>query len=140
MKNETKTKKQSFVFILSNIDVIGDLPVEVAPKHYFQKANDEQIKIIKEKIVLFSPAFYLMASLPFSSPYENDIIKIPGDKPGNFKFKLKLLPKEKWKYWAIVFEGTNSEIPKVSQAASLLENDLELGFTCLLYTSPSPRD
>ena len=96
MKTETKTKKRSFVFILNHIDVTGDLPVEVAPKHHFQKANDEQIELIRKNIVFFSPSFSLIAHFPVFSPYENDIIEIPDDKPGNFRFEHKPLPKEKW--------------------------------------------
>ena len=127
--NTTKSNDQlekSCVFVLSNIDVDGELPIEVAPNHFFQRANVQQIKKIKRLINLCKP--YLQP-YPFPIIYELDIIKEPGDKPGSFRYQHKRLPEDNWRYWVITFEGTNSEIKYIESAASLLRNDLELGFT-----------
>lgn len=120
--------EKSFVFVLSNVDVDGELPIEVAPNHFFQRANVQQIKKIKRLINLCKPS---LQPYPLPILYELDIIKETGDKPGSFRYQHKLLPEDKWRYWVITFEGTNSEIKYIESAASLLRNDLELGFAVL---------
>lgn len=47
--------KESFVFVLSLIDFEDDLPIEVITKHFFQKANAEQISVIRELLVRLHP-------------------------------------------------------------------------------------
>lgn len=120
--------KKSFVFVLNLIDVRGQLPIEVAPGHFFQKANTEQIKKINELLNLFRPYPHRIL---VQSPYEVNIIKVPGDKPSSYSYKYEPLPPNKWRYWIISFEGTNAEIEYIKSAASLLQHDLELGFTIL---------
>ncbi len=117
---------KSFVFVLSNVDVDGELPIEIAPNHFFQRANVQQIKKIKRLINLCKPS---LQPYPLPILYELDIIKETGDKPGSFRYQHKRLPEDKWRYWIITFEGTNSEINYIESATSLLHNDLELGFT-----------
>lgn len=120
--------KKSFVFVLNLIDVSGQLPIEVAPGHFFQKADTKQIKKIDELLNLFRPYPHRIF---VQSPYEVNIIKVPGDKPGSYSYKHEPLPPNKWRYWIISFEGSNAEIEYVASAASLLGHDLELGFTVL---------
>lgn len=127
--NNTSTQhnemKKSFVFILNHINVEGKLPIEVAPGHFFKRANDEQIKIIKERLPYFLP--YFRTTLP----YEVTIVKTPGENQGSIRYENIPLPKENWKYFIISFTGSNTELQSVQFAASLLENDLELGFVFL---------
>lgn len=117
--------KKSFVFILNHINVEGKLPIEVAPGHFFQRANDEQIKMIKERLPYFLP--YFRTTLP----YEVTIVKTPGENQGSIKYENIPLPKEKWKYFVISFTGSNTELQSIQFAASLLEHDVELGFMFL---------
>lgn len=117
--------KKSFVFILSLIEFEGDIPIEVIPKHFFQKANNKQISRIKELLYCFYPH-------PFNRfPYEYSVRKIPKEKPDSFEYEHDALTQEDWRYWIISFEGYNSEIKDLGLAAALLKNELEFGFTVL---------
>ncbi|OHB56452.1 MAG: hypothetical protein A2173_01245 [Planctomycetes bacterium RBG_13_44_8b] len=119
--------KNSFVFILNIINIEGELPIEVAPRHFFQKADAEQIDKIKKMLDIFVPFGFL--KILNIRPYEVDIIKVPGEKPSSFSFKYEPLPEDKWRYWVILFEGTNKELQDIESAAFLLKHDIELGFT-----------
>ena len=116
---------KSFTFVLSLINVEGDLPIEVIPQHLFQKANPDQIDTIKELLARLFPYPWL------ESPYEYTVQEIPQDTPGSFEYKYEVLPQQDWRYWVIAFEGYNTEIPELGFASALLKNDLELGFTVL---------
>src|SRR4030042_1624412 len=118
---------KSFTFILNNIDVKGELPIEVAPRHFFQKADAEQVDKIKKLLNLFAPFGFL--KILNISPYEVNIIKVPHDPPGSFNHNYEFLPIDKWRYWVISFDGNNAEIQDIESAASLLNHDMELGFT-----------
>jgi hypothetical protein len=119
--------KNSFVFILNIINVEGELPIEIAPRHFFQKADAEQVEKIKKLVNLVVPfGFHKIFNL---RPYEVDIIKVPAEKPDSFSYRYEQLPEDKWRYWVISFEGTNSELEYIEASASLLKHDLELGFT-----------
>ena len=120
-------KKESFVFILNHIHVEGKLPIEVAPGHFFQKADSEQIRMIKKRLPHFLP--YSTLTLP----YEVTIVKKPGENRRSFTFENIPLPQEKWKYFIISFMGANAELQSIQFAASLLEHDVELGFTFLAH-------
>ena len=119
--------EKSFVFVLNPIDVSGELPIEVAPRHFFQKANTEHIKKIKELMNLCRTSLQLSLLPPL---YEADYIKVPGTKPGS-GLKWEPLSPDRWRYWVIVFDGPNAELEYIGYAASLLCNDLELGFTVM---------
>jgi len=120
-------KGESFTFVLNLIDVRGELPVEVAPGHFFEKADSEQIAMIKKLLTLFRA--YGPSALLFPPPYETDIIEVPGKTIASFSYRREPLPEDRWRYWIISFAGSNLELENVASAASLLEHDLELGFT-----------
>lgn len=123
---------KSFVFVLNNIDVHGELPVEVAPGHYFKKANNQQIGHFKKWIILYLQPVWI------SLPYEIEIKKVPSDKPGSFTYQQSDLPENMHRYWVIEFEGTNSEIHDIDSAASLLRHDFELGFIFISKNKSRP--
>ncbi len=114
----------SCAFILSYVTIRGKLPVEVAPQHFIRRAAPEEIARIKS----FLPAF-----MPFPTAngflYECEVKKTPGNKPRNFHYAIKSLPPQDWRYWVISFKGSNTEIQDIASAASLLKNDLEIGFS-----------
>ena len=123
--------KSSFVFVLNDIEVEGEMPIEVAPKHLFRKAQDAEIGLIKKHLVLFTALHF------FPSSYEV-IVKEVKENPNSTKYLREPLERQKWRYWVISFEGTNSELFDIASAASLLLNDLELGFAFLKMVSDSP--
>lgn len=118
--------EKSFVFVLTPIDVHGQLPIEVAPGHFFQRADIEQIKKIKKLLDLFIP---YPQRIIFKPPYEVNVIKVPGDKKGSYSYKSEPLPLNEYRYWIISFEGTNTELEYIASATSIIQKDLELGFT-----------
>lgn len=122
--------EKSYIFVLNNIDVQGELPVEVAPGHYFKKANIQQIENVKKWIRLYLDPIWV------SLPYEVEFEKIPAATPGSFKYQQTDLPDNMYRYWVIEFEGADTEIHDIESAASLLQHDLELGFT-FLYRNKS---
>lgn len=115
--------EKSFVFVLNNINVEGGMPIEVAPGHFFERASSEQTARIKELLKLHAP-YGPIAILDLRS-YEVNFSKT-SDSSG---YQFEPLPEDKWRYWIISFEGANKEISHIESAASLLRNDLELGFT-----------
>ncbi|MBN2312905.1 MAG: hypothetical protein JXM79_03180 [Sedimentisphaerales bacterium] len=120
--------EKSYVFVLNNIDVHGELPIEVAPGHFFQKASTQQVQKIKKWINVFKPS--LQPNI-VAHPYELDIIKITAHKQGSAKYSHEPLSEDRWRYWVIEFEGANKEVSHIESATSLLRNDLELGFVIL---------
>jgi hypothetical protein len=122
--NQSTGAKLSFVFILNDIEVEGEMPIEIAPRHWFRKAQDEEVELIKKRLALFT-----VASLHFYPPSYELVIKEVKENPNSTKYLSEPLEKQKWRYWVISFEGTNTELSDIASAASLLRNDLELGFT-----------
>jgi len=119
---QTKSKSSGYAFILTPIEPQVDVPYQVIPNHFLQKADSVQISKIKQALERFNTKPF------FQSPYENNVLAKPGDKPGNVRFEYKNLPPEKWRYWIISFQGTNKELQELGYALNLMEQDVELGF------------
>lgn len=115
-------KNDGFSFIVSAIKVESDLPVELAPKHWLDKATAQQIQKIQPLLQVF------VAKSLFISPYENDIRAVQGDKPGNVNYQHTALPPEEWRYYVVNFEGTNAELRTIQHACLVLANEIRLGF------------
>jgi len=120
------------VFIMSHIDVEGKLPVEIIKDHYFRRATNNEIISIRNYLEqlrggrpgLFWPRY---DSLVKEERYE-----------GKTSYHFEELPKEKWKYWVITFEGNNQHIRDIEHIALLLKNDLDFGFT-FIYEKASQQ-
>ena len=94
----------SFCFILSPLDVKCEWPIEVIPGFFLQRANDEQILAIKDKIKLFEPFGF------FATRYEADLTHSDETlKPHSPNTPYQSLPSEKWRYWILTFRGSNTE-------------------------------
>lgn len=120
----------SFLFILNLIETEGELPVEVIPQYFFNKADRDQVDLIKHWLDFLEP-FHVIGV-----PYEKALIAMPGSQQGSFLYTHEPLPQEDWRYWVISFKGDNSEIPSLASAAALLKSGLELGFG-VLYNEAS---
>ncbi len=119
---QTKTKQSGYAFILTPVEPQVEVPHQVIPKHFLQKANSGQISKIKQALERFNTSPF------FQPPYEHNIIAKPTDKLGSLRYEHKSLPPEKWRYWIIHFQGTNIELQELEYALSLMEQDIELGF------------
>jgi hypothetical protein len=114
----------SFAFILNPLEMTGSSgPVEILPNYLFQKADLEQINILKKTWLK------LPASLSWLSSHECDydgVFSKPRKEP------IKLAPQD-WRYWIITHSGSTSEHKQretffvLECALSLLQNDLEMG-------------
>lgn len=116
---------KSFEFILNPINFVGNQPMEVIPRHVFQKADAEQREKIREYLLKLSPS-------PESVflRYECKIRESRKDE-SHTEFAFERLAPEDWKYWVITFGESNSEIQELEFASSLLKNNLEFGLTVL---------
>jgi len=121
--------EESFIFVLNNINVEGELPIEVAPGHFLNRAHSEQTIKIKDLLQLCVP--FGPSAIFNCLPYEADFSRTSGSSG----YQLEPLPKEKWRYWIVSFKGPNTELEHIGSAASLLRNDLELGFTVFRKSS-----
>lgn len=131
---QIKTKSSGYAFILTPIEVQVELPYEIIPKHYLQKADKGQIRNIKKMLNVFNA--FPISGVPvecFQPPYEQNIIAKPTDKLGSLRYEHKSLPPEKWRYWVIRFKGSNAELQELGYALSLMEQDIELGFTFIVH-------
>lgn len=80
--------KKSFCFILNPLEVTGDLPVELIPNHFLQRADAEQIEIIREKINRHYAHNFLLPA------YEYDWMEEEKDANGGSSRKTQELPSE----------------------------------------------
>lgn len=124
------SENTSFAFIANRLNVNFSLPFKIIEDHYFQKANSIQIQHIKNHLKecgYFS--YYLKFDL---SPYE--FVCVQDEKnPEKESFKSQRLEPEEWKYYILAFQGNNSEISNLVDAANLAEIELELAFLFLYH-------
>ena len=112
-----------FAFILSAIKFEVDLPIELVPKHWLDKATSKQIMKIKPLLKTFT-----ISNPFFISPYENDIRAVNGDKPGTVKYQHTALSAEELRYYVVNFEGTNVELQTIQHACLVLTDEIRFGF------------
>jgi len=135
---QIKAKSSGYAFILTPIEAQVELPYEIIPKHYLQKANKGQICNIKKMLNVFNA--FPISGVPvefFQPPYEHNTIAKPTDKLGSLRYEYKSLPHEKWRYWIIRFQGSNLELQELGYALSLMDQDIELGFTSISHPALS---
>jgi len=110
---------QSFCFILTPLNFEGNDSFEIIPNYFLRRADSQEIKLIKEKLTNYLEPSPL--GLIRNPRYEFDLTNGDSGQP-------KQLPENLWRYWVISFKGANQEIGNLSMAASLLEDEIELGF------------
>jgi len=120
--------KSGLAFVVTNIEVDGDLPVEVIPDHTFRKASDAEIAEITSVISESS-------NRPVISWVRYDALVKEVRQEGNTTYHFESLPREQWRYWVIAFDGPNRRIHDVDLLALLLPTDFDLGFQ-IYYDGP----
>ena len=111
-------------FVLTNIDIEGELPVELIPGYFLRRANDVEIAYFKDCIDKISGS----GSFPLPNvwcQYEYTFSKERHEN--NTTFHRKHLPKEKWKYWVVAYNGVNTNLHKLAYIATLLSVDIDFG-------------
>jgi len=106
-----------FCFIIEGLNVKGKTPLELIPGHFFRRANTKEIGEIKEYISKYGI---------YTAPYEATRAKRVSTSGYQYTYDL---PKSKWRYWLISFEGTNDKIREIEYAANLLKHDINIAFT-----------
>jgi len=124
MESSRGINQKSFCFIINILDVKSDLPFEIIPNHWIEKADKNQIEIIDK--FLDENTTFTMDDIP--SLYKSEIKKSVIDG-GAISIAQKLLPEDKYRYYILSFTGNNSEIFILRNALNLLKNDLDLGFS-----------
>jgi hypothetical protein len=110
------------VFVLSHIDVIGKLPLELVQDYSLRRARNGEVEIIK---CILQRATYPAPGLRIA--YDAQIRE---EKTANgCIYHREPLPRSRWKYWVMAFEGDNNKVREIEYAAQLIEHDLDFGFT-----------
>ena len=112
---------QRYTFILSAIKIETELPFEIAPNHWIDKATETQIEKIRSLLDENTRRF-------IRSPYEHDYSAEPGNMPGNINYYTTPLFTEELRYYVINFEGINSELQTLQQAFLVIPNEVQFGF------------
>ncbi len=126
-----KMKSHGYVFVLTPMELDCPANVEIAPAHWLNRADNDQVAFIKSKLLEFNTDLFSR----HASPYEHKIRAVPGIKPGDVQYHFDRLEPENWKYWVVEFEGTNSELQELEWACALIPNDFEFGFHAIFHES-----
>lgn len=124
----------NYTFILNNLQPDFTTEIEIIPRHFFRKANEDEIENIKSSLVELGGRTF---SFTGSQIYESDFIQ-KESKVGSGYFEH--LPPEKWRYYVIGFEGSNSKIHVLEYASNLMKNHLDYGITFLNISPPPSRN
>lgn len=126
--------KSGFAFVVSHIDVQGNLPVELIPDHNFRRAADSEIESIRQLLNASIPPHFTGYWPRYDSVVREERYE------GSSSYHFDELPAEKWKYWVIAFEGNNIRVHQLEVPLLLLEPEIELGFQVYFTKSAQQGD
>lgn len=109
----------SFAFVQNCLDVKCELPFEVIPGYFFQKATEEQVNRIKKHLTCLYGERRL--------PYENKIV--PKSSTSNTAVTCAPLKPDDWKYYIVRFEGYGDGVHDLQLASCLARIELVCGIT-----------
>lgn len=109
-------------FVVSHIDVDGDLPIQIMENHIFRPARDAEIGQIDQLLAQALPSGSSGIWVHYKALVKEERYE------GRTSYHLEDLPRDKWKYWVIAFEGTNHKVHELELACILLNPDIEFGF------------
>lgn len=115
--------KSGFLFVNSNLNVEGKLPVNLIENYTFRRARDDEIDHIRN----YQEGYQNQGVTKlFLDRFCVDITLYKTDS-GLQAAEYPMLPRDQWRYWVIAYEEQNLGYPKLVNAAKLLETDFELG-------------
>jgi hypothetical protein len=112
-------------FIVTHIDVDGPVPFDLIDGHSFRAATDQEVIAIQKRLDAVSLHGMPMGGIPYKQ-----VVKEEKYEGGSYYHKEDL-PRDKWKYWVIAFDGLSYLIDEIQRAAILLPTDLDIGLTLL---------
>jgi hypothetical protein len=117
----------SFSFVLNVSELVDqgpDAAVALAPGHELRRATESEIGAIKD-VLTNQAAETNWESWQNGGPVENgESISRP------------LIPEDKWRYFVIAFEGSNSTVAEIERALCIAPFELKIGFTLLQEVFP----
>jgi hypothetical protein len=115
------TTTQPFAFVLNVSRLVGCDALEIVPGRILRRANEEEIKFIREVI----------ESL-FGKYFSGGLWETRRPKSGQGRFVR--LPVKQWRYFVIEFGGGNQEVEFLEKALSVAPCGLEVGFILSVAT------
>lgn len=119
MSNQPLVQEGIWAFVLNRIEVDAELPYEIAPDSYFERANDLQVNQIREALnqlagnsVWFRP----------TDLYERDLLI----ESGGFSFGADLLPRTQWRYYVVTSPDNGRINNDLHLVSNISETPLEL--------------
>src|SRR5277367_552215 len=112
---------QPFAFVLNGSRLVGCDALEIIPGCILRRANEEEIKFIREVI----------ESL-FGKYFSGGLWETRRPKSGQGKFVR--IPVKQWRYFVIEFSGGNHEVELLEKALSVAPCGLEVGFILSVAT------
>ena len=110
---------------------MGQVPVELIPGHFLQKADMEQTNLIREQLHRHYARHYPLPA------YEYEWLEeVKDDKGGSSRGSRELSPNQ-YRYWIISFDAPNTHTDALQLAVNLLQDDLDLGFHFMYWKGES---
>ena len=117
------TSLGGFAFIATLLDPAVVLPFDLIPKHRLRRATPTEIEQIR-RLLLLNGAFSVFRQYR-GNPYERDVVsEIQPD--GSQKFHFAELIPDRWRYFVIAFEGSNSDAHDLELAGLICRNPIEI--------------
>jgi hypothetical protein len=115
--------QSGLAFVISNVEIEGELPQEVYPSHVFRRANEKEIDAIHKILDSVSVHSHNIEPIPY-----RHIIRVE-KSDSRSSFHHEEIPRENWRCWIIAFERTNLKVRDIEHVAFLLPIDLDIGLT-----------
>jgi hypothetical protein len=123
--------QSGIAFIIDPIDVTGALPVELIEGHVFRHATEGEVALLKSH---FREGDFIDAQLRWHL-HENDQVA-RAQAQQTTTWESVPLPRERWRYWVITYEGGNGRLARLSLPFLLLKTDFQVGYE-IFFSRPS---
>src|SRR5277367_6277721 len=114
---------RSFSFVLNISELVDqdrrNATLAVAPGHDLRRANKAEIEAIKDVLTN-------QAAQTDWTEWQNGAPVKKGKSTSR-----PLIPEDKWRYFVIAFEGSNSTVAEIERALCIAPFDVKIGFTLL---------
>lgn len=104
-----------FAHVMDSLNVLAQLPFQPIPDHLFRRAEPQEVQLIKNQLTAYPQS---------TMAYEYAITELhDGSK------QAMPMPSDQWRYYVISYSSNNSKLIYIEYAASLLRNDISLGYS-----------
>lgn len=117
-------------FVVSHLNVDGELPIEIIPGHDFRAATENEVNEIRAHINQSTP-FNRWTWVEYEGIVSEEIL------PNGINYNVEKLPPEAWKYW-VIESYRNHETATINKIGRLLAPEIEIGFELILGCDNNP--